>query len=40
VLFRKRIDLPPDGKERTDFTNLNNIVPEQPPRGERRGPPK
>jgi len=40
VLFRKRVDAAPDGKERMDFTNLNNVVPEQPPRGERRGPPK
>lgn len=40
VLFRKRITAAPDGKERTDFSNLNNIVPEQPPRGDRRGPPK
>ncbi|MCE2809279.1 MAG: hypothetical protein LW850_02640 [Planctomycetaceae bacterium] len=40
VLFRKRIDLAPDGKERTDFSNLNNVVPEQPPRGDRRGQPK
>lgn len=40
VLFRKRVDAAPDGKERMDFTNLNNVVPEQPPRGDRRGPPK
>jgi hypothetical protein len=40
VLFRKRVDVAPDGKERMDFTNLNNVVPEQPPRGDRRGPPK
>lgn len=40
VLFRKRIDRAPDGKEFTDFSNLNNVVPEQPPRGDRRGQPK
>lgn len=40
VLFRKRIDAAPDGKQRTDFSNLNNVVPEQPPRGQRRGPAK
>jgi hypothetical protein len=38
VLFRKRFEKAPDGKERMDFTNLNNVVPDQPPRGERRGP--
>jgi hypothetical protein len=27
VLFRKVITTPPDGKERTDFSNLNNVVP-------------
>ena len=40
VLFRKKVISPPDGKERIDFSNLNNIVPEQPPRGYRRGPPR
>lgn len=40
VLFRKRIESAPDGKERIDFSNLNNVVPEQPPRGQRRPPPK
>lgn len=40
VLFRKKVISPPDGKERIDFSNLNNIVPEQPPRGDRRGPPR
>jgi hypothetical protein len=27
VLFRRVIETPPDGKARTDFTNLNNVVP-------------
>ena len=38
VLFRKTVTASPDGKQRTDFTNLNNVVPEQPPRGDRRPP--
>jgi hypothetical protein len=33
VLFRHVVKLPPDGKERVDFRNLNNVVPENPPRG-------
>ncbi len=33
VLFRYVVKAPPDGKERIDFRNLNNIVPENPPRG-------
>ncbi len=32
VLFRHVVKSPPDGKPRTDFSNLNNIVPDQPPR--------
>jgi len=27
VLLRKVVDSPPDGKARTDFSNLNNVVP-------------
>ena len=39
VLFRHVVKSPPDGKERPDFRNLTNIVPEQPKRagGGRRG---
>lgn len=37
VLFRHVVKSPPDGKTRTDFTNLNNVVPDQPPRGPRPG---
>ena len=33
VIFRHVVKSPPDGKERTDFTNLNNLVPDQPPKG-------
>ena len=33
VIFRKTIKSPPDGKERLDFSNLTNVVPE----GGRRG---
>ncbi len=36
VLFRHVVKSPPDGKERADFRNLNNVVPDNPPRG--RGP--
>ena len=39
VLFRHVVESPPDGKERPDFRNLTNMVPEQPKRagGGRRG---
>lgn len=37
VLFRHVVKTPPDGKERIDFRNLNNVVPENPPRGARPG---
>lgn len=34
VIFRTVVKSPPDGKSRPDFTNLNNVVPDQPgPRG-------
>jgi hypothetical protein len=33
VLFRHVVKTSPDGKERIDFRNLNNVVPENPPRG-------
>lgn len=32
VLFRHVVKSPPDGKERMDFSNLNNLVPDAPPR--------
>lgn len=37
VLFRHVVKSSPDGKERTDFRNLNNVVPENPPRGQGGG---
>ena len=37
VIFRHVAKSPPDGKARPDFTNLNNVVPDQPPpRGGRK----
>lgn len=39
VLFRHVVKTSPDGKERIDFRNLNNVVPENPPRGPGRGGP-
>ena len=46
VLFRRVIEAPPDGRERPDFSGLNDVVPAGPPkptggRGQnRRGPPE
>ena len=40
VIFRHRVDSPPDGKARPDFSNLNNVVPEGPPKGGKRPPRK
>jgi hypothetical protein len=38
VIFRNTIKSPPDGKERPDFSNLTNVVPENPQRaGGRQG---
>lgn len=36
VLFRHLVKVPPDGKERSDFRNLNQVVPDSPARGPRR----
>jgi len=33
VVFRKVVPGPPDGARREDFTGLNDVVPDQPPRG-------
>ncbi len=33
VLFRHVVKSPPDGKVRADYSNLNNVVPESPPKG-------
>ena len=38
VIFRHVVKTPPDGKERADFTNLNNQVPDQPPSGAKKRP--
>jgi hypothetical protein len=39
VLFRRTIPKPPDGRQRADFTNLTNTVPDGPPKpGSGRGP--
>lgn len=32
VIFRHVVKSPPDGKMRTDFSNLNNVVPGGPPK--------
>lgn len=32
VLFRHVVKSPPDGKQRADFSNLNNVVPDSPPK--------
>jgi hypothetical protein len=42
VLFRHRVTTPPDGKGRPDFSNLNNVIPDSPPKGgpSGRGPKK
>lgn len=37
VLFRTIVKSPPDGRNRPDFRNLNNVVPQKPQRGDRRG---
>jgi len=39
VLFRHVVQAPPDGKERIDFRNLNNVIPDNPPRGDGPGRP-
>lgn len=33
VAFRTVVNSPPDGKAREDFTGLNDVIPESPPRG-------
>ena len=39
VIFRHVVAAPPDGRERPDFSNLNNVVPQGPPKGGGRRPP-
>jgi len=36
VIFRHMVKSPPDGKERIDYTNLNNVVPDAPPKKPKR----
>lgn len=36
VIFRHVVNGPPDGKPRPDFSNLNNVVPDSPPRRPKR----
>lgn len=36
VIFRHVVTSPPDGKTRTDFSNLNNVVPDSPPKRPKR----
>ncbi len=38
VIFRHTVARPPDGKERPDFKNLNDVVPSGPPQGGGRRP--
>ena len=38
VIFRHTVPKPPDGRERPDFRNLNDVVPEGPPGGRGRRP--
>ena len=39
VVFRHTVARPPDGHERPDFSNLNDVVPQGPPKGGGRRPP-
>jgi hypothetical protein len=36
VIFRHVVQSPPDGKMRSDFSNLNNVVPDAPPKPPKR----
>lgn len=40
VLFRHVVQSSPDGKTRVDYSNLNNVIPESPPKGPGKGPKK
>jgi hypothetical protein len=39
VIFRRVVTRPPDGRQRPDFSNLNDVVPEGPPKPDGRRPP-
>ena len=36
VIFRHVVQSPPDGKARLDYSNLNNVVPDAPPKKPKR----
>ena len=36
VIFRHVVKSPPDGKTRPDFSNLNNVIPDSPPKKPKR----
>ncbi|MGI9177677.1 MAG: hypothetical protein ACR2IT_07465 [Pirellulales bacterium] len=38
VVFRHTVAAPPDGKERPDFSRLNDVVPQSPRKGPQKGP--
>jgi len=40
VRFRRTIPSPPDGHQRADFTDLNNTVPNGPPKPGGKRPPE
>ncbi len=42
VIFRHVVKSPPDGKPRIDYSNLNNVVPDAPPKvpGGKKGSPR
>jgi len=37
VLFRHTVNAPPDGLQRPDFSNINNVVPDNPPKKKGKG---
>ncbi|MEY2724232.1 MAG: hypothetical protein RLZZ458_99 [Planctomycetota bacterium] len=37
ILFRHVVKSPPDGKQRPDFSNINNVVPDNPPKKKGKG---
>ena len=39
VIFRRTVARPPDGRQRTDFSNLTNTVPDGPPKPGGKRPP-
>jgi len=39
VIFRRTVTAPPDGRPRPDFSRINDVVPDGPPKGGGRRPP-